>query len=269
MPKPDWIKGNNPIEKRINIAAELKRLASDPLSPLLVKIRKEYKPGSFLFSDDISRYSDAYYFYYLSLERFLPPLGYAVRWEKGLRYIKGRGKKFTPSQKKLSEKYHATRRYLGYDFFNVLLHARILMDRIAGISRIFINNKNLPSFTSFSDHKKFFQKLPQPYGEHEEYARYIRENTTWFEMPLKEARDHFLVHQGPSHMLNFGYRDEEWDIFVHIMIPKNRDNLAEGSENIFISVPQLARDIEVFLHWFNTYGLKSLDKNVAHERNAG
>src|SRR5215213_4157536 len=106
MTKPDWILGNSPIEKRLNIAAELKRLAINPLLPLLIRIRTDHKPGSFFFSDEISRYADAYYFYYLSLERFLPALGYAVRWEKGLRYKKGRGKKFTASQKKLSEKYH-------------------------------------------------------------------------------------------------------------------------------------------------------------------
>jgi hypothetical protein len=268
MSKPDWIKGNSPIEKRLNITAELKRLASDPLLPLLIKIREEQKPGSPFFSDDISRYASAYTFYYLSLERFLPALGYAVRWEKGLRYIKGKGKKFTSSQKKLSERYHATRRYFEYDFFNYLLHARVLMDRVAGISRIFINSPNLPSFTSFSDHKKFFQKPAQPYGEHEEYAKYIRENTDWFEMPLKEVRDHFLVHQGPSHMLNFGYRDDDWDLFLHITIPKQKNDLS-ATDNIVVSVPQLARDIETFLLWFNNYGLKSLDTNIIQENKTG
>jgi len=267
MSKPDWLKGNSPIEKRLNIVAELRRLANDPLLPLLVKIRTEYKPGSFFFTDEISRYADAYSFYYLSIERFLPALGYSMRWEKSLRYVKGRGQKFTSNQKKLSDKYHKTRRYFEYDFFNCLLHARILMDRLAGISRIFLNFNNLPSFTSFADHKKFFQKLTQPYGEHEEYANYIRQNTSWFELPLKEIRDHFLVHQGPSHMRSFGYQPEGWDMFFTVMIPKNKTNLREGSESIVVSIPALARDIETFLIWFNNYGLSSLSKNTTqHEQ---
>jgi hypothetical protein len=266
MPKPDWIHGNSPIEARLNIRNELKRLKSDPVLPLIVKLKGEDGLRYRLYSDELLRYVDAYWYYYLSLERILPALGYAMRWEKSMRYVSGRWKKLTDSQKKLSHNYHAIRRYLSYDFVNYMIHARILMDRVAGVSRRFISGSNLPSFTSFNDHKKFFVKLSessQLYGEHEEYADYIRNNTGWFDMPLKEVRDHFLIHHGPSHNIGFMYDEPRgWDMFVCIMVPDLKRKGGYLEKTIFVSIPALARDIEKFLCWFNNYGLQTIERNT-------
>ena len=196
MPPDDSIKGLPPLPERINIHDELKRLSNDPLSPLIRKLKGE---DHFRFySDELTRYQDAYWFFYLSLERFLPEMGYATRWMKGPLHVRGKGQKYTAGQKRLSQKFHASKKYIEYDLFNCILHSRILMDRVAGVSRSFLKTKQVPSFTSFSDHKKFFvERALRPFEAHEEYARHISEQTDWFDY-LKEVRDHFVVHQSPS-----------------------------------------------------------------------
>ena len=74
MANDDIVKGIPPLTSRINIEQELKRLEPNPLMPLVTKLKGEKYIQ--IYSDEISRYLDAYLFFYLSLERFLPlPLG--------------------------------------------------------------------------------------------------------------------------------------------------------------------------------------------------
>lgn len=49
---------------------------------------------------------------------------------------------------------------------------------------------------SFHHHRKFFMR-PQniPFQPDEEYSKYIRENTGWYETQLKNPRDDLIVHE--------------------------------------------------------------------------
>jgi hypothetical protein len=257
MKQTKWIDRNDHMHQRLNIKQQINQLSVNPLIPLLIKIKGSEQEVYGFYSDEISRYVDAFHLYHLSLKRFLPELSYMMRWNKSLRYVKGR--EYSAGQRKLAENYHSTKHFFALDFFNCLVHARILMDRIAGVSRSFISGTNVPSFTSFSDQKKFFQKQTQPYGAHEEYALYMKENTSWFDL-LKDVRDHFVVHHGPSHSSNFGYNPDGWDMTLTLQIP-NYPVDGKLKNVIIFSVPQMAHDIQTFLIWFNKYGLQTLEEH--------
>jgi hypothetical protein len=265
MDNSEWLLGHQPLESKLNVRAELKRLRQDPIEPLIQALGKE--PGYLILQDEFSRYLEAYYFYYLSLDRFFHEMSVAVRWGKGPHLVRKYGGKYTPSQRKLAAQYNKIARFLEFDFFNCLLYARMLLDRTIALSRHFLKGANLPSFTSFNDHKKFFQRQKTPYGGFEEYAAYIREQTDWFDTPLKAVRDKFLVHTGPQHLRVFGYPSNGYEIRLMIMVPNGNDpekSLARVKV-IEVSIPQLARDIEQFLTWFCAYGLLVLGNR---QRNA-
>lgn len=105
-----------------------------------------------------------------------------------------------PQLRVIADKYSEIAPYTELEIVNCLIHARILLDRLTALSSRFLTGGNRPSFKSFSDHKKFFLKLREPYGEHESHADYVRRGTSWFEMPLKEVRDNCAVHSAPKHM---------------------------------------------------------------------
>jgi hypothetical protein len=140
----------------------------------------------------------------------------------------------------------------------------MLLDRTIALSRTFLKGANLPSFTSFNTQKKFFQRQKTPYGDFEEYAAYIREQTDWFDMSLKPVRDKFLVHQGPQHFRVFGYPSNGYELELMILVPNGNDP-GKPLARVKVSIPQLARDIEQFLTWFCAYGLLVLDNR---QRNA-
>jgi len=223
MTKPDWILGNEPVSERLNVRAELERFREDPVLPLaLVIMAGSEKNQPWILENEPSRYLEAYEFYYLSLERFISEMSIVVRWDRGPRWVKGRGQKYTPTQRKVADKYHAIKKFIAYDFSNCLLHARILLDRIIPLSRHFLElvDGQLPSFTSFNEHKKFFERFQSPYGEHEKYAAHIRDKTDWFNMPLKVVRDRYIVHPSPKHMRVFGHAaDYEYDLTLTLLVP--------------------------------------------------
>jgi len=172
---------------------------------------------------------------------------------EGLRWVRRR----SPNQRRLAEKYRRVRPFLEFDLVNCLLHTRILLDRVAALSRHFLREQRLPSFTSFSEHKKFFVKLVQPYGKHEEYAEYIRNHTDWFDMPLKAVRDKFVVHSSPKHMRFLGYPDGGYELHLNILLPNdpNADRCLAETRMITVNPLRLSYDVEAFLKWFCSYGV--------------
>jgi hypothetical protein len=262
MDDSEWLLGHTDIRERINVKKELKRLSYDPLEPLLREI--ETKDFAIL-QDEFSRYRETYYFYYLSLDRFFHEMSIAARWSKGPYWVRRSGGKYTASERKLADEYNKISRFLEFDFFNCLLYARMLLDRTIALSRYFLKENNSPSFTSLNEHKKFFLRLKQPFGAHEEYAEYIRNQTTWFDMPLKFVRDKFLVHAGPKHMRIFGYPGGRYELGMMIMLPAGSDpnKPLERVKSINVSIPQLASDIEQFLTWFCNYAINAIEANKA------
>ena len=82
---------------------------------------------------------------------------------------------------------------LSLDVEDFFIHSRILMDRITNLVKFFFE-KEIPHYDSFSDHRKFFLKSENnPWQIDEEYAKYIREETSWF-LDLRNARDDSIVH---------------------------------------------------------------------------
>lgn len=254
--------GYEALKKRLNIHRELKKFRKDSMEPFLKLLDKEQEFT--LFTNDIYRYREAFHFFYLSLTRFLLEMSIAVRWSNGPYYVRKYGGKYSESQRKLANKYNVISKYLEYDFFNCILHSRVLMDRTIGLSRYFIINNQLPSFTSFNNHKKFFKKLKEnskEYGEFEDYAHYIREKTDWFDIPLKIVRDKYLVHIGPKHMRFFGYPGIGHELSLVLVLPVGEEKKPLSKVNcISVSIPQLANDIQIFLIWFSNYGINCLEK---------
>jgi len=159
----------------------------------------------------------------------------------------------------LAQEYKRVALFLEYDLVNCLIHSRILLGRVAGLSQCFLAGERLPSFTSFSDHKKFFLKLV-PYGAHEEYAEYIRSQTNWFDMPLKAVRDKFIVHAAPKHYRFLGYPSGGYELDLNIMLPDGEEHQKplEKAKWIAVNALRLSYDIETFLKWFCQYALTAL-----------
>jgi hypothetical protein len=258
MDTSDWILGHEPFGCRINVKKELRRLQRDPLEPLLQALGIE-NPS--ILSDDYSRYRHAYWFYYLSIDRYLREMSLAARWSKGPYWAWRARKKQTTNQRKLSIQYNRVADFLEFDLFNSVVHARILLDRTVALSRLFLPKGNAPSFTSFNEHKKFFKRLSiGSYGEHEEYAQHIRTKTDWFEMPLKEVRDKYLVHASPKHMKIMGYWNNGYELDLSIMVPAgdNPEKPMEKVKVIRVNVLRMSYDIDTFLRWFGEYGVVRL-----------
>lgn len=224
----------------------------------------ECERHSFL-STDISRYRDAYLLYFLSMRRFLANMSIVARYMSSAHYARKYRIAYTPRQRKIADKYCEIAPYTELEIVNCIIHARILLDRVAALSSRFLRSGNRPSFKSFSDHKKFFTKLTAPYGEHDQYAEYIRTKTDWFEMPLKAVRDNFVVHSAPKHMRSVVLPN---NFEVQLLILK-----AEGSQEkplsqstpIILSPLRMSRDIEEFLSWFCSYAINNSPKTVGHQ----
>lgn len=252
----DFISGHESIGKRVNIRKELARIRLDPLQPLLKALGVD---ESVVLSTDISRYQEAYWFYFLAMTRYLQNMSVTVRFQQGAYWVRRSGGKYTPYQKKIAEKYKAMRPYLEFDMANCLIHTRILLDRVASLSRTFLDINPKPSFTSFSDHKKFFERHTNTLPNHEEYACYIRSETDWFDMPLKTVRDKFLVHASPKHMRFMGLPNaHEVELSILLPVGNNPEKPLERMKVIRVNAVRLSYDIEHFLEWFCAYGLKAL-----------
>jgi len=255
----DFLLGHKPLGRRPNIREEIKRIRRDPLLPLLEELGYD---GIHVVSDDMTRYVESYWFYVLSMERYLREMSVAARYSRGPRWVRKSGgtEKYTPAQRKLADEYNQIGKFLELDITNCVIHTRILLDRVVSITRRFLTADRQPSYTSFSNHKKFFLKLTEPFGQHEAYAKYIREETDWFEMPIKAVRDKFIIHSAPKHLRFLGYPSGGYELDLNITLP----DAPEGNKTfskvkmIRINALRMSYDVETFLNWLNNYGLAAL-----------
>jgi hypothetical protein len=177
------------------------------------------------------------------------------------------GGKYGPRQRAIVEKYQKLHKFLELDITTCILHARILIDRCIALSRVFIDGKRLPSFTSFNEHKKFFlkQENHSSLPEHSEYAHYIQEETDWFDS-IKFVRDKLIVHSGPKHWRFFGigWEGDDLSVFFVLSDPSGRGELHAEPRHIHLSVWQLSHEIEAFLTWFKRYAIRALQAKEAN-----
>src|SRR6267143_7306667 len=101
MSSDDWLRGNRPLDARLNVRRELRRLSRDPLSPFLERVAERIV----IEHDEFARYREAYWCYYLSLDRFLPEQSIAVRWMNGPMEVRKYGGKYTRAQRNVAERY--------------------------------------------------------------------------------------------------------------------------------------------------------------------
>lgn len=237
------------VNKRLNVRNEIKRIRDDPLQKYLDLAYSNREPGGVR-----DRYEYAFYLYVRSMERVFEQISTAVRYRKGPYYVKRYGGRFTTGQKKLADKARRLRPYMELDCSTSLLHTRILLDRVTALSRAFLNGPKLPSFTSFSDHKKFFEKNPNVLEGHEEYVRYMREETSWFDIPIKFVRDKFFVHQGPKHFMVYtiGWENDD-NLTLNILLLPDRNRAK--MEWIRFNPWRMSYDVENYLRWFSKYAV--------------
>lgn len=243
--------GNRPNENRLNIKNELAAVRENPLVPFLNLIATE---ESGLFRTEVVRQHEAYGNFVLSYERFLKFISLSARFNRSIKYKVKYREKLTTKEKRLKEEYIAATKFHELDFYNCLIHARILLDKTAALSRHFLTENEKPSFNSFSDQKKFFQRRKVPYGNCEEYAHYVRTQTDWFDFPLKRVRDKFIIHNSPKHMQFFGFPSTSYnDLCLTYFVPVNDRGDLGGVRVVTVSVITLAKDIHTFLNWFCNY----------------
>lgn len=258
--KPQFLLGHEPVGGRPNVQRETQRISRDPLQSLLDRINGAQLQ---ILSTPATRYRDAYNLYFLSVVRHLKEMSVAARHS----LMRGKGGRYTKAQQKLADEHRKIAPFLELDLVNCLIHSRILLDRVAGIAQSFLRGGKLPSFTSFNDHKKFFCALTTPYGAHEKYAEYIRTQTNWFDMPLREARDKFVVHAAPQHMRALGYRSD-YELELALYVPTDTKSTAPMAsvQVISVNILRLSYDVETFLKWFCAYGRNTLDKTGEDSR---
>jgi hypothetical protein len=214
-----------------------------------------------ILSTEESRYREAYWFYYLAMRRYLENMSSTIRYRTAVTDRRGRGGRipYTSSQRAAAIRYKASRPFLEFDMANCLMHARILLDRAIALSRSFLTESPLPSFTSFHDHKEFFTRRRLSISRHRDYANYMCDNTAWFDMPLKAVRDKFVVHASPQHFRFMGSPNSH-QVDLVIMVPAG-DNPAKPMENvkaIVVNALRLSYEVETFLKWLADYGTAAL-----------
>jgi len=256
-----FVCGNQPVEAPLNLKDEIRRFRIDPLSPLIDFLGDD----KLVVHGDTGRYYRAYDYYALALERVLCAISVGRRFQSQVQPYYGGGREFSPQQCSISRQYRDQRRFFELDFTNYLIHSRILLDRTIGITHRFLTGAKLPSFSSFNNHKKFFRKHSEVFGStHSEYCNKIIMNTDWFDMPIKAVRDKLLVHTPPEHFLFLGYPNNHDMEMIFIL---NRKHKQFGTERwVSFSVRRIARDIEGFLTWYNSYALNAIRKTIGKER---
>jgi hypothetical protein len=249
----DFPLGHKPVGKRPNVRHEIARIKRDPIAPFFKHLNEV--PDRWI-SSNFGRYNDAYRLYFLAVSRFLTNMSVVTRYMNGAYCTKKYGGKYTPYERSIASRYREVAQYTEFDITNCLIHTRILLDRVASLSRRFITTGNMPSFTSFSDHKKFFQKHTEPFGKHEPYAAYIRDKTAWFEMPLKEVRDKYVVHSAPLHSRFVGLPNN-WEVDLIILRAEGSPSQKPFSQStpVIVNVLRMSHDIETFLDWFCQYAI--------------
>lgn len=258
--RQDDVAGHKPVTERLNVKAELRRFSVDPLSDCLQALGDE---EATFFKNDIGRYAQAFSWYALCLGRTLEHCSVSRRWDKELRWHPVTVK-YSARQAQLAHRAKSIWAYQELDYQNLLIHACILLNRVIALSRRFLCGRNLPSFTSFNQHKGFLKKNPimlKP--RFRDYAERVSNTTDWFDIPLRVLRDKYLMHSAERHLVFLGWPNNVgWDLVLITVISASGDQkkLLERVKLISFSPRRLARDMHDFLSWFAEYALAAVNE---------
>jgi hypothetical protein len=250
---PEMVFGHEPVTESLNVKTESRRFTRDPLHEYLVSIGHD---GVINLHDDVGRYAQAFSWYTLCLRRTLEHSSIARRSEAQLRWHP-RTVKYSRRQAQTAKGLRSAGPYLEVDYQNLIIHACILLDRTITLSRRFLRGGNLPSFTSFGQHKAFLKLHSEELDPvFRGYSEAMTNTTHWFEIPLKVLRDKYLMHSAEQHLSFFGWSSEcQWDLEMTTIIPasQRQQKPLERVKVIRFSPRRLGRDIETFLSWFSQY----------------
>ena len=240
----------------MNVRKILAQIKNDPLSKFL-KNSEDYKPYWLWYADAINSYLEQHFFFFLTCERLLKAMSIERRYENGPNWTRKEGRRFSDSERWLAVKRPETARFLNLDFDNLLIHSRILLDRATALTRAFLKNeRSLPSFASFNRHRSFFLKPENtPYGNHEEYAKYVRERTEWFSSLLGLVRDKFVVHRNRPFYRFYGWsKNGASEMEMVLLTSKTNDpaNLGEVDHKV-VNPLELIFNIVDYLSFTGNY----------------
>jgi hypothetical protein len=104
--------------------------------------------------------------------------------------------------------YWQTRLMLDTESF--FMFARILMDKLVKLAVCLLNCINISIPTkSFTDHKEWLLKPSNiPFGPNENYAKIVRDQTSWYDLAITGIRDKVIVH-GNARMRIISYPDQK------------------------------------------------------------
>lgn len=243
--QPDLVVGHAAVKESLNVEKESKRFSSDPMAPLIDRLRAD---SSKLLKDDIDRYLESYSWYLMCLKRCFEHMSISRRWHAEVKYHP-KNKKFSERQRLISKRYWEATPYMMLDYQNLILHVCMLLDRSVTLTRRFLSGGALPSFTSFSKHIDFLEKNPGSLAaEHEPYRSLILSCKPWFRVPLKVLRDKYLMHSAEDHMASLVWGESDWDMELVTMIPRvpRQEKPLQDIKVICFSPRRVARDIEAF-----------------------
>jgi hypothetical protein len=251
--------GHLPVNESLILKKELKFLHIYEFDSLLSLL-----PGckNSLHIGDVDRCFEAYHLYALSAERYLRELKIVLKYRSGAGFKLESRTPFTDGERKIAKEYHKIKKYIKLDFTDTIIRARILLDKIAVLSRYFVDSPDQWPVRSFADQCKKFKADNHSFNKDDQYVKHVSTETEWFEIPLKLIRDDYIVHRSQPHIAFDGLHWGENNKFTDLnFIVLNHEEKGKGMQShVIISIRRLIRDIYKFLNWFAVYGKDRLNQ---------
>ena len=122
---------------------------------------------------------------------------------------------------RFSPKPFRNRGYIRLDFTDTIIRARILLDKVAVLSRYFVDAPDQWPVRSFADQCKKFKTDGHSFNKEDPYVKHVSLETDWFEIPLKLIRDDYIVHRSRPHLaldgLHWGENNQFTDLNFIVM----------------------------------------------------
>ena len=244
-----------PVGESLVLSKELKLLHVDEFESLLSIL-----PGcsSPILVGDVDRCFEAYLLYALSAERYLRELKILLKYQSGAGFKLKSTAKFSDKESKTAKEYHKIKKYIKLDLTNTIIRARILLDKIAVLSRYLADTPDQWPVRSFADQCKKFKSDGHSFNKEDPYVKYICKETGWFEIPLKLIRDDYIVHRSKPHLAHDGLHWGENNQFTDLIFVVMNHELNGEYAHVIFSIRRLIRNLHEFLTWFSGYGKDQL-----------